>query len=82
MMRWSHAAAAVAAGGILAFALAAPAYRRDMGLARRTLAGSDVMPSPFGPIEWAEQGEGEAMLVSHGTGGGFDQGLAIAGPLS
>jgi pimeloyl-ACP methyl ester carboxylesterase len=37
-----------------------------------------VAKTSVGPIEYAEQGEGEPMLVIHGAGGGYDQGLIIA----
>lgn len=32
----------------------------------------------FGVVEYAQTGAGQALLVLHGAGGGFDQGLAIA----
>lgn len=42
---------------------------------------SSVADSPLGPIEFALQGEGPPILISHGAAGGFDQGLLIAAPL-
>ena len=33
--------------------------------------------SPHGPIEFAEAGDGPAVLLIHGAGGGFDQGLDL-----
>src|SRR5918994_3534566 len=55
------------------------ALRADMRAARaRLLAGSRVVSTACGPIEVAEVGEGVAVLVVHGTGGGFDQGMNIA----
>lgn len=51
-------------------------YRRDLGAARlRIRTGRLAIDSPFGPIEFAESGGGPAVLVVHGAGGGFDQGL-------
>ena len=35
-----------------------------------------------GPIEYASVGEGPPVVVVHGAGGGFDQGLELGGPLS
>ncbi len=43
------------------------------------LAGqSQVAQTPFGAVEYAIQGEGPPVLVIHGAGGGFDQGLLLA----
>jgi pimeloyl-ACP methyl ester carboxylesterase len=54
-------------------------YRRDMRAARAPLRGkSTVIPSPYGDIEYSEQGSGPAVLVIHGSGGGFDQGVLLA----
>ena len=43
---------------------------------------SSLLVSPHGPIEYALQGEGFPILVSHGAAGGFDQALLIAAPLA
>jgi pimeloyl-ACP methyl ester carboxylesterase len=57
-------------------------YRRDMDLARaRVSSGSQVVNTPCGLIEYADVGKGPPVLVVHGAGGGFDQGLEIAQPL-
>jgi pimeloyl-ACP methyl ester carboxylesterase len=37
-----------------------------------------MVETRFGAVEYAEAGAGEALLVLHGAGGGFDQGIAIA----
>jgi pimeloyl-ACP methyl ester carboxylesterase len=56
-------------------------YQRDIDQARtRVASGSRIAQTPCGPIEYAEAGEGSALLVVHGAGGGFDQGLDIAAP--
>jgi 2-hydroxy-6-oxonona-2,4-dienedioate hydrolase len=47
----------------------------------RVLSGSRVVNTPCGLIEYAEAGKGPPVLVVHGAGGGFDQGLEIAQPL-
>jgi 2-hydroxy-6-oxonona-2,4-dienedioate hydrolase len=53
-------------------------YRRDIG---RVIAavehGGSIADTPAGLIEYAEAGEGEPLLVIHGAGGGYDQGLLI-----
>ncbi len=73
--------------GVLAAALVAGlgagvAYQRDLCAANRRLEGrSTVVQSPFGPIEYATAGEGTPVLAIHGSGGGFDQGLDMMGPL-
>ena len=51
-------------------------YRHDLAAARaHASVGSQIVQTPCGPIEYAEAGEGIPMLVVHGAGGGFDQGL-------
>lgn len=58
-------------------------YRQDLQAARARIAtGSTVAPTACGPIEYAEAGSGPAVLVVHGAGGGFDQGLDFAGDLA
>ena len=56
-----------------------PRYQREMGAAReRLLAGSQVIETASGPIEYATVGDGPPVLVVHGAGGGYDQGLILA----
>ncbi len=51
-------------------------YQRDIRQAReRILAASQIVDTPCGPIEHAVAGDGPSVLVVHGAGGGFDQGL-------
>jgi pimeloyl-ACP methyl ester carboxylesterase len=58
------------------------AYSSEINASRARLAGaSKVIETASGPIEYAEAGEGPVVLVVHGAGGGFDQGLDIAKPL-
>lgn len=40
-------------------------------------ARSNLMETPHGNIEYAETGEGSPVLILHGAGGGYDQGLLI-----
>jgi pimeloyl-ACP methyl ester carboxylesterase len=57
-------------------------YRRDLRRAQaRVSAGSQIVRTPCGPIEYAAAGDGPSVLVVHGAGGGFDQSLEIAEPL-
>ena len=57
-------------------------YQRDIGQAReRVASGSRIAQTACGPIEYAEAGTGAPVLVVHGAGGGFDQGMDIAAPL-
>jgi pimeloyl-ACP methyl ester carboxylesterase len=59
-------------------ALAYAAYRKDIKAARRRIkTGRQFIDSPDGPIEFAEAGNGPAVLLIHGAGGGFDQGLDL-----
>jgi len=60
-------------------AIAYTGYRRDLDAARLRVAGrSQIAITPCGPIEYAIAGKGPPILVVHGSGGGFDQGLLIA----
>jgi pimeloyl-ACP methyl ester carboxylesterase len=53
-----------------------PAYRTAMSDIRaEVLAGSDIIETATGPIEYADTGTGSPVLVVHGNGGGYDQGL-------
>jgi pimeloyl-ACP methyl ester carboxylesterase len=53
-------------------------YRRDVGLAYDRIAiGSQIAQSRCGPVEYATEGAGPPILVVHGAGGGFDQGLEL-----
>jgi 2-hydroxy-6-oxonona-2,4-dienedioate hydrolase len=53
--------------------------RRAIGPAYDRIAtGSQIAETRCGPIEYAATGEGLPVLVVHGAGGGFDQGLELA----
>jgi 2-hydroxy-6-oxonona-2,4-dienedioate hydrolase len=58
-------------------------FQRDLIASQKRLEGvSKIIATKSGPIEYAEAGEGPVVLVVHGAGGGFDQGLELAGPLA
>jgi 2-hydroxy-6-oxonona-2,4-dienedioate hydrolase len=78
-MRSGNSRLPVVAGALAgATALAYVAYRKEIKAARqRVETGTQIVDSPFGPIEFAESGDGPAVLFIHGAGGGFDQGLDI-----
>jgi 2-hydroxy-6-oxonona-2,4-dienedioate hydrolase len=48
----------------------------------RVSHGSQLVKTLCGPIEYAEAGTGVPLLAVHGSGGGFDQGMAFAAPLA
>ena len=76
----------VIAAGVVVAALGAVVtalYRRDLRVARNRLAtGSLLADTESGPVEYAEKGEGMPLLVVHGAGGGFDQGMTIGEDLA
>ncbi len=54
-------------------------YQSDIRAARdRVISGSQVIETKCGPIEYATMGEGPPVLVVHGAGGGYDQGILLA----
>jgi 2-hydroxy-6-oxonona-2,4-dienedioate hydrolase len=74
------AGAGVAAAGVGG---AAWDYGRVLGPARERAAGpSTRIATRAGTMEFAEAGAGPPVLMIHGTGGGFDQGLSFARRLS
>jgi pimeloyl-ACP methyl ester carboxylesterase len=56
-----------------------PRFRAEVQPDReRLLSGSDIVATEkFGDIEYAVQGKGPPVLIVHGAGGGYDQGLFI-----
>ena len=67
--------AAVAVAGICAVL-----FRGDMAAARARIdpSLSQIIETRHGALEYAERGNGLPILFLHGTGGGFDQGLAMS----
>ncbi len=64
-----------ALGLLASVLLLAVVYVRDMRRAYERVRGkSKVVASPYGEIEYTDGGNGPAVLVIHGSGGGYDQG--------
>lgn len=58
-------------------------YREDLRRAReRSSSGSRMVQTACGPVEYCSVGEGPAVLLVHGAGGGFDQALEMAAELA
>ena len=73
---------AAALGGVIARHVY-QRYQRDRHTSlTRLRAQSDILETSLGSIEYAEEGVGPAVLVSHGAGGGFDQCLYCINLLS
>lgn len=73
IIRW------IVIGVIAAVVLFFTVYFWDMKQAYRRVQGkSTVIPSPYGNIEYTESGSGPAVLLIHGSGGGYDQGELFA----
>jgi pimeloyl-ACP methyl ester carboxylesterase len=59
------------------------AFAKEQRANRDRLRGkSRLVDTRCGPIEYAEIGNGPAVLVVHGAGGGFDQGMEFAEPIA
>jgi 2-hydroxy-6-oxonona-2,4-dienedioate hydrolase len=70
--------------GIAAFAvIVAVLFRADMRAARAALDAYETITvaTTVGPVETVDAGDGFPILSIHGTGGGYDQGLALAAGL-
>lgn len=77
----------VTTGVIFGLAIAAVIiwWRFDVDMRRahaRVEHGSIVVQTLCGPIEYQEAGTGVPLLAVHGSGGGHDQGMAFARPLT
>jgi pimeloyl-ACP methyl ester carboxylesterase len=70
--------------GIVVFGvLVAWRFQTDIEQARARVAdGSTVVATRCGQIEFQEAGSGVPLLAVHGSGGGYDQGMAFAAPLA
>ncbi len=75
--------------GIFGFVLAISAvviwsrFRTEIATARANATdGSVIVETPCGRIEYQDAGTGVPLLAVHGSGGGYDQGMAFAAPLT
>jgi len=65
---------ALVGGGYAAGACRTAIAAADAAVARR----SSLIATTAGPLEYAIAGDGPPLMMIHGTGGGFDQGLLFA----
>jgi len=73
--RWLITGAAAGALGVLTYTR----YLDEIKSAqRKVLAGGQIIETPLGSVEYVCSGEGPPVLIVHGGGGGYDQGLHIA----
>lgn len=76
-LRWLMLAGLVVGVG------AALGFRRSMAQVAALLSGSSRMAeTAFGTVEYAIMGSGSPVMVLHGAGGGFDQGLDTTATLA
>lgn len=84
MSRRGWAGVAALAAALLCGVLALDFQRELQAQRQRVQLGSRVSHTACGVVEWAESGPADAapLLLLHGSGGGFDQGLALAQSLA
>lgn len=79
------ALAGAVAGVIIGIATLVIWWRFDTDIKQardRVAHGSALIATGCGPIEYQEAGQGVPLLAVHGSGGGYDQGMAFAGALA
>jgi len=83
MRRASVWLAATATMLVIAVSWIAWRFEGDIKAASAKAAhGSMLVNTLCGPIEYQEAGTGTPLLMVHGSGGGYDQGMAFAGKLT
>ncbi|MGD9146152.1 MAG: alpha/beta fold hydrolase, partial [Anaerolineae bacterium] len=83
MSRKWYIPAGIGVAGVLAGAWVYQRYRQDLQAAgERVAKGGHVVETACGPIEYGSAGNGPSVLVCHGAGGGYDQGLLIGSLMS
>ena len=83
MKPWQRIMLMILAGLGLAMVVIHARYRSDLTrAAARAARGSVLASTRCGPIEYQEAGSGIPLLVIHGAGGGHDQGMDFARPLT
>lgn len=71
------------AGALIAGGIVYDRFRRDLRAEKARIAeGSEIAHTARGDIEYASVGDGPAVLLVHGAGGGFDQLLDVARQLA
>ncbi len=68
----------IAIAAILLLTAIALSYQSDISKAQDRIKSSQIIETACGPIEYATWGEGSPVLVIHGAGGGYDQGLYLS----
>lgn len=63
---------------LLAAVIIAFSYQSDINKAQDRIRSGKIIETSCGPIEYATRGEGLPVLVIHGAGGGYDQGLYLS----
>lgn len=84
-MRARLAVTGAVAGVIVGIVALVIWWRFDSGIKEaraRVAQGSVLIATRCGPIEYQEAGTGVPLLAVHGSGGGYDQGMAFAGALA
>jgi 2-hydroxy-6-oxonona-2,4-dienedioate hydrolase len=80
---WFFALVVLAMVASVATVVVRARFERDLAAAAaRAAQGSTIAATRCGPIEYQEAGQGTPLLVIHGSGGGHDQGMAWARPLT
>ncbi len=71
-------AGATALTGVAALTLVGSYQQWKRSELARSEAQSQIATTSAGPIEYAVEGQGPAMLIIHGSPGGYDHGIALA----
>jgi len=80
LLGWMAMGFVVIVGGLVIFVYLR--FRHDMGEARERVARESLIAdTACGVIEYADEGSGIPVLMIHGSGGGYDQGLVMGRPL-
>lgn len=64
--------------GIERMSLIAQYQQETQAQAAQLIAGSQIIDTAYGPVEFGQVGAGPTVILSHGSAGGYDQGLWLA----